>query len=168
MNISDKDFRIHIKEKIESLIKENDIVSAIDTKSSTGKNIKQYDLYKYVDTFTFYYKGIERELKHSGILKDSEYLKPASCWTVIGKEYSFHTIHRHNEKNVNHLASVFYLSVSENDKNRPGSFYAIDDEIVTIDPLVGDLLFFPTYLYHGTYPQGPGIRQTLNMDFEVI
>jgi len=169
LNIEDKEVCSSIKKQINFLIETNNIKSETDGKSSTGENIKQYELCQYIGNFLYYCEIIEDNLKLNGFLKRDDYLMPNSCWTVIGDKDSFHTIHKHNNSRNAHLSTVLYLSIPKNDKNRPGSFYAIDgDDVVTIDPLVGNLLIFPTDMYHGTYPQGPGIRQTFNMDFKVI
>jgi hypothetical protein len=41
-------------------------------------------------------------------------------------------------------------------------------EYKEFSPKIGDFFIFPIHVLHGTYPQSEGIRQTLNLDFEVL
>ena len=36
-----------------------------------------------------------------------------------------------------------------------------------IKPKEGSLIIMPIHIFHGAYPQAKGLRQTLNMDFEI-
>ena len=90
-------------------------------------------------------------------------LKLCSAWTVLGKRGTYHTCHRHNTNTD--ISSVLYLESP--DSNFPsGAFYFFADEkVYDFQPKKGDLIIFPVTMFHGSYPQGDGLRQTLNMDF---
>ena len=97
-------------------------------------------------------------------------VKIASGWTVYGQEDSYHLIHTHSTRDKNDIATVLYLSTAEVPTGHEGNLFLIlkDDDFKQYSPVVGDLFVFPTYVMHGTYPQGKGLRQTLNLDFEVL
>jgi hypothetical protein len=157
-----------LRNLISKIITDNKLQSSVEGKTSTGENIQQYELFPFVNQIAEHFKFIEDTLRYKNLLLPNEILNPVSCWTVIGGENSFHKIHRHNKKSTNHIASVTYLSNANNTLEKPGSFYAIlDDSVITIEPKEGDILLFPVHIYHGTYPQGVGIRQTLSIDFEI-
>ena len=125
--------------------------------STKGKNSKQYfieDLSKIND--------ISNDIQ----LFLNKKLKLLNAWTVYGKQGSFHALHRHNDKQYNHLATVIYLKVP---KKEPGDFvYVIEDNYDFITPKEGMIFAFPIQMIHGTHPQGKGLRQTLNLDFEIL
>ena len=63
---------------------------------------------------------------------------------------------------------MLYINVPE--KYPKGEFYCLiekdnDTILRCFKPKVGDLFIFPWTLYHGVYPQGPGLRKTINCDF---
>jgi len=101
----------------------------------------------------------------------------SSAWTVTGKDKSFHTLHSHNEQ---HIVSVIYLDVPKKEKNYEGQINLILDangysnlglpkhRILQIDPYPGLMLIFPGWILHSVNPQGPGTRQTVNIDFSGI
>jgi hypothetical protein len=168
-NLQDAEFCNKIKDTIAQVISDVGLVSSTEYRSSKGKNIKQYDFYEFSDIFFSYSEFVENVLRQNKIIKETDLLKPVSCWTVTGEENSYHTFHQHNNKEKNHLATVLYLSLPDNNKDQLGSFYAmINNSVKNIDPTAGDILVFPVHVYHGTYPQGPGIRQTLNIDYEIV
>jgi hypothetical protein len=107
-------------------------------------------------------------------LKDFD-LKLLSAWTVYGEKYGFHKIHRHNHENNNHLATVLFLDVPKIvEPDLCGNLFFITRdkynnlEYKEFSPKIGDFFIFPIHVLHGTYPQSEGIRQTLNLDFEVL
>jgi len=96
-----------------------------------------------------------------------------SLWTVEGQEHSYHELHRHSqaaEEHIrynNNLSTVLYLNVPSSG----GDFYFIvekekDNRLYRLTPQVGDLIIFPWSVYHGVYPQGPGLRKSVSLDFE--
>ena len=99
-----------------------------------------------------------------------------NAWSILGDEHSYHSLHKHNNK-TNFISSVIYLTVPKFDDykypgNSPGDFYYVyqqDQEIQYNNhkPQIGDLLILPVWLWHGTYPQTKGLRQTLNLEFEI-
>jgi hypothetical protein len=161
----------HIKTKIDSVIKSNNIKSSVEYKSTKGENSYQFDLFQYTDQFQDVIDSIKNVTMHSLNKFNNDRLTDlsiVSSWSVYGDRGSYHTIHRHNDITHNHVCTVLYLSTSEYDTNNPGSFFAIvNNDVVTHQPSVGDLLIFPVNLLHGTYPQGNGLRQTLSNDFEL-
>jgi len=150
-----------------SIIKKDDLT----LKSTRGFLSEQYDLFDNKESFNIVTEEIKNELKK--INKDIDY-NLVAAWTVIGKENSYHEVHRHNERNVNHVATVLYLNVPERNMHQSGDFYYfiknslnnISCEIIS--PKKGTLIVMPIDLLHGSYPQSKGIRQTLNLDFEMV
>lgn len=111
------------------------------------------------------------------------HLRPYGVWTVRGDEGSFHKIHQHNARgSVLGLSAVTYLNVpSNNNDDEPNNniyfvmnssettvFSPNKPNVVEISPKQGQLLIFPNWLLHGTYPQSSGLRQTFNVDYLVI
>jgi hypothetical protein len=170
---------LFFKNEVNRIIVEKKIENNIQGKSTTGINCEQYDLFQYSNDIQIVidkikYK-IETSLKENNFISQNLSLQIKSAWVVLGFENCFHTIHKHNSKCYsNHISTVTYLNLPENDKNRSGNFYAIlrDNENENNDyhhsPELGEIIMFPVWVYHGTYPQGKGLRQTLNMDFEVV
>lgn len=162
---------ISIAEKIKQLIKTKNLPNWLNANlnlSTRGKGAVQYDLLPYVNDLHNVYneisKRILKELIAHNKVKISASLHIESTWTVLTYENGFHRIHRHNFNND--IASVLYLSLSETTFYKPATFYAIINNVVEeIQPKLGDLYIFPVHLLHGTYPQGKGIRHTLNIDF---
>lgn len=149
------------------------VKSNIEGKSTSVEG-KQYDLFDKVDTTLKPVIEIYRAMLFHKLKKQ---IRPLSAWTVVGKEGCYHTVHRHNEEPVNHLSTVLYLRTAKNtetdEKDCRGYFYYFersDDDIdcISVKPEEGDLFVFPVRLFHGSYPQAKGLRQTLNVDFEVI
>ena len=138
--------------------------------SAVGPNTKQLDIYgnkRYINLITNF---IINNIKDP-MIDNSKLLKPwgTHSWIVEGHEHSWHRLHRHGKpkvrENIN-LSTVLYLKVPE----EGGEFYFILEkntgtERHLIKPTVGDLLIFPWSVFHGVYPQGPGLRRTVNMDF---
>jgi uncharacterized protein (TIGR02466 family) len=101
-------------------------------------------------------------------------LHACSAWTAIGEKGSYHTIHDHGPSNI---CSVTYLKVPENQEDPAGQIYFVMHgqsyntisppkmQIFHVQPKVGMVVIFPSWMLHGVYPQGEGIRQTLNIDF---
>ena len=165
-----------IKNEIEKVIITNNIESNTHLTSSTG-NIDQYNLIHHIgQTYIIdelseliFNKLQERKL----VIKNNE-LSRQQCWTVIGNEGSYHTVHSHNASFIKAIVCVFYLEVPEKDHedihNRSGNFFMFSrrNQLMEFSPKVGDFLVFPTWIYHGTYPQLKGSRQTLNIDYTIL
>lgn len=129
------------------------------TNKSTRKGI-QYELYpppkKISSLVSFVQKQVTVTLKSS--------VELVSAWTIYGEENTYHSCHRHNTNDD--ICTVFYLDVNYEPNKDDGYLYFFKDgECHHHEPKKGDLLIFPATMYHGTYPQPPGQRQTLNMDF---
>ena len=145
----------------------------LESKSTTGGKSKQYDLFKYFKN-TSLLDSVKEKIflnldKHLQFKLSS--LKLVSAWTVLGYKNSYHTLHKHGA-HKNHVASVIYLNVPNSKHERDGGFFYVYKKDQEIDygshkPRVGDLVIFPVTLWHGAYPQSQGLRQTLNLDFEM-
>lgn len=149
------------------------VQSSIEGKSTSAEG-QQYDLADKINTTL---KPIINTYKMLIFLRLKKRVNPLSAWTVLGAEGCYHTVHRHNKKGLNHLSTVLYLNTAEStekdDEDSRGCFYYFeyinnDINIVTIKPEAGDLFIFPIDTYHGSYPQAKGLRQTLNIDFEIL
>lgn len=172
-----KDWLIKFNFKIENIdFKINELISnkISDTvgKSTTGDKATQYYIDPILANTCFSdLKNLLKDclLKEKLIEADNE-IEILHCWTVIGYENCFHKMHRHNDYKLSKdLSVVYYSAVSEVDTNKPGTFFAIiNDEIIEYDPNIYDTLVFPVTVYHGTYPQGKGKRQTVNFDIRII
>lgn len=165
-----------LKTEIDETIKNNKIPNSTLGKSTTGVNSKQFNLFEYKTNLSKVIDCInpivENHLKLNGLLKSENSLKITSMWTVLGNEGCFHTIHNHNKRNINHISTVTYLEISKNNIFQPGSFFSIlkgpeENTVFEHHPNKGDILIFPVWVLHGTYPQGRGLRQTLNIDFAI-
>jgi len=165
-NIDTKNYKMII----DNLVK--DIKPVSDERYSTrGLNAKQYDLYDYKDSLSVIVDQIKIELKK---IFNKSFYNLVAAWTVYGEENCYHIAHRHNE-NSNHISSVLYLSVPDNTNlHQSGNFYYFMKDKQNnllynhLTPKLGDLYLMPIDMFHGTYPQSKGLRQTLNLDFEII
>ena len=126
---------------------------------------------------SWYEDQVKKTLIHHGLLPSNwNGLTAKRAWTVIGEEGSYHTIHDHGPNSV---CSITYLEVPEKnqDDDKAGQTYfvlqsdtyhpltPVKHKVVHISPKQGMIVIFPSWLLHGVYPQGIGIRQTLNVDF---
>jgi len=158
---------------INKIIQDKDPVD-LKNLSTSGGGI-QYDLYKTcivdphenlnpLEPISSYIKNIICE---TGVTSSIDNLNLASSWTVLGKRGSYHTCHKHNTNKD--VSTVLYLETPQtNDERDEGIFYfVINNEVHELVPKKGRLLIFPVTMYHGVYPQGDGLRQTLNMDFSL-
>lgn len=160
---------------IDFTISSNNLISSTEGRSSTG-NVKQYELDNFLqhDSIKEIESVIQKCLLKSNIFKNNNKLQNSSKWTVIGNEGSYHATHKHNllhSTKLTAISTVTYLQVPKKENNDPsGSFYAFfrSNELITLSPKVGDIFIFPVWIYHGTYPQSKGIRQTLNLDFNIL
>ncbi len=139
----------------------------LTSRSTRGINSKQFT-FKNLNKLEEIVKIIQEKLTQ---LDSSKTYNLLSAWTVIGDENAYHKAHKHNE-NVNHIATITYLNVPPANFHQSGDFYYFynDNNIIqkgTISPVKGSLIIMPINLFHGTYPQAKGKRQTLNLDFEI-
>lgn len=124
-------------------------------------------------------KVVIGELIHYGILPFKwKEIHPVSAWTVTGGEGSWHTVHDHGPDTV---SSIIYTAVPPRPElDAPytlgSTYFVLDGEpfsdltkpnmrVFHINPHENMIVIFPSHLLHGVYPQGPGLRQTLNIDF---
>lgn len=120
-------------------------------------------------------KIVQTEIVNYGLMPMNwTELHACSAWTVTGEEHSYHTIHEHGPMNI---CSVTYLKVPEKQESPAGQIYFVlhsdgynslstpNMRVLHIQPQEGMIVIFPSWILHGVYPQGPGTRQTLNIDF---
>ena len=165
----------HVSKVINRMIK-NQTPMSTENRSTEGKKSKQYELFDLINSHEIINIMKEHILQNmSTFIKQNIQLNLLSAWTVLGDKGSYHTLHRHNEKKEkyrNQIASVLYLDVPKNSSKEQGNFYCVlrDNDSIkyyTHKPKQGDLIIFPVWLWHGVYPQEKGLRQTLNLDFEI-
>ena len=186
------DNTIDIKDKINSTIK---YLKKVDVKYKSTRGIlsEQYDLLNIFLNEKDYSQILDKikqisikNIIEKKMIKNVKDLKLINAWTVSGYEGSYHELHNHCEYGYddnslkklkkNQISTVLYLNVdnkSVEEKRNEGYFYFIikqddDLEYYNIKPETGKFLVFPIWIFHGTYPQSNGLRQTLNLDFEVI
>lgn len=166
--------------------------------SIKGKNVEQYWLIKQESNFYFknkdfhdikqeYKNHVLNRLKKSNIL-DEKIKNLDICnnnsWSVIGEENSFHVAHFHDSNGIgiSGISTLVYLKVPEsNTEDSPENnlflimnsgpnnlFYYSNPKIIEINPEVGKIVIFPTWIIHGTYPQSKGVRQTFNIEYNFI
>ncbi len=129
------------------------------------------------DLKLWYENTVSKSLVHHGLLPSQwNGITANRAWTVIGEEGSYHTIHDHGPNSV---CSVTYIEVPEQNKNddKAGQIYfvlqsdpyhplaPVKHKVLHVAPKPGMIVIFPSWILHGVYPQGQGIRQTLNVDF---
>jgi hypothetical protein len=144
----------------------------LTNRSTRGEKSKQYDLTKLVnvnENFTALVNKIKENALsclHRNNLHYIKKLSPLTCWTIYGEENGYHLVHRHNGRDVPHIATVTYLKTPAPKTSNAGNFfYFLNDEVHEIIPVEGQMLIMPVWVLHGTYPQSEGLRQTLNIDF---
>jgi hypothetical protein len=152
--------------------------------STRGIKSKQYDLkpaFLQEKSFQFILENCAKKITEEFEKRNGE--DPAislnNAWTVIGNTNSFHAVHRHTEKPKNIISTVMYLSAPpKNPKDEKlkdmGDFYYFLNKrenlllFNSVYPKTNDFFIFPSWIWHGAYPQIKGVRQTLNIDFDVI
>jgi len=184
-------------ERITNNIKENlnNLLKLKEGYSTMGENVEQYWLIKKTSNFYFNNKDFEdikkdyrdnvlNRLKKSNLLNEklkNLNISDRSSWSVVGEENSFHITHSHNDGVFDGISTILYLNVPESnvenscknnlflimDSGPNNQLYNSSSNIIHVNPEVGKLLIFPSWIIHGTYPQSKGIRQTFNMDYQL-
>lgn len=158
----------NIKEVVNSIVKnlsaseieENNL--HLKSVSIKGVDKKQINLLDYKDKLSEVIKAVADKVKKNFNL-DYE-LELDNCWTVISNKGSYHELHQHNEQSNNKFSTNLYLELPK-DENVGDYYFVEDNKTYKVKPEIGMLLMVPIHLLHGTYPQGNGVRQTLNIDF---
>lgn len=167
-NLKDKINLLALRSKISEIIALNNLQDAKKAHSTKGLQSFQYFLTDHLIHFYEVGKQCQELLNASKIFPTRISISPDNGWTVYGGEDGFHTVHRHNKETIGHVAAVLYLSESRNTEHKPGKFFIFAGNQATEHKTKeGDIIMFPNHLYHGTYPQGPGVRQTLNLEFGI-
>lgn len=168
--------KVNIEPFVSALNKCTKEINVTGHSSAIGPKTKQINFLEnreyYEKTLYSTFNNICKEKpEHKNKIQIGKY-KLSALWTVEGHENSYHRIHRHsnNEDLIRYddcISTVLYVNVPKS--NPKGEFYFLlekeeDTIIQCIKPVVGDLFIFPWSLYHGVYPQGPGLRKTINCD----
>ena len=179
-----------LKTQINKLTKKSIEVN-VEERSTSGGVSRQYDIFSQIKynaglptPSQKYFHYIRDEVQKALHLKFNHNfnLQYISGWTVKGEEHTYHTLHKHNYKNKVsvekknlEVASVVYLDVPKYDEKHSkdaNNFYCVlNNEYIkyySYKPKIGDLIIFPIWLWHGSYPQTKGTRQTLNLDFKLL
>jgi len=151
--------------------------------STRGKYSKQYDLlpaFQQEENFQFILENCAKKITEEFQKRNGEdpIISLNNAWTVIGNTNSFHAVHKHTEKPRNIISTVMYLSSPPKNPYDEklldmGNFYYFLNKrenlllFNSIYPKTNDFFIFPSWIWHGSYPQVKGIRQTLNIDFDV-
>jgi hypothetical protein len=155
---------------------------------STSKNLNQYWFlgkganYSHSAIYQNIINSIKnqtlRELKYFKLLFEEIYLDPFTCWSVTGTKGGFHKIHDHGLQNL--ICSIVYTKVPEVMEDEEGyTFFIMSNDIrhqnyasvpksIEIKPEIGKMIIFPSHILHGVYPYPEGIRQTFNLDFNLL
>tara|TARA_R100001163_G_scaffold18893_3_gene16682 strand:+ start:2724 stop:3287 length:564 start_codon:yes stop_codon:yes gene_type:complete len=149
--------------------------------STAGKQSTQYNIFNFIRNnkdFQYIYDVVLSSVRQ--VLKGKD-INLLNAWTVLGQEGGYHVVHSHDPNRPfgedQKIATVLYLNTTPKSKwqsineDEAGHFYALyyrEGKIKywTYEPKKGDLLIFPSNMFHGAYPQPKGLRQTLNMDFQ--
>jgi hypothetical protein len=169
-NIETKDIRFVINREIKNIEPLNKEIISLN-----GKKSNQYLLlesFKKNDTLINFKNYIVDNLKNYFKIQFNKKVDFTllNAWTVLGNKDSFHTPHQHCTERNNHIACVIYLKTPKVNEDKPSQlyfFYYRNNKINYdfINPKENMICFFPANMFHGTTPQGAGLRQTLNMDF---
>ena len=185
LKVLNTDETLFLKNALENLITNLNIQNNTYNKSITGINCERFDLFNYINDTSY---GISISKKIIAVVNDALVASKITtktvntvsmAWTINGHENAFHTIHSHTPKNIVFnqrrpygISVSIYLTVPNVvDPLRTGDLYAVlqdrnkDNYTFSHHPEEGDVLIFPSWIYHGTLPQSPGLRQTLNFDF---
>jgi len=148
-----------VKELIDKVVRTVDEGDIVKEGEKSTVNGLQYQLYNKKNEIKPISDSVKDIIENIFLVE----VELCSCWTIYGKEGTYHTIHNHN--NNDDIATVLYLETTK-ESFPHGSFYFVhENNVYSRNPKPGDLYIFPVTLLHGVYPQGRGLRQTLNMDF---
>ena len=148
----------------------------ISDRSSKGQYSKQYNSFDKKFGFNILANYVAKTINRELDFFDLKSYDVSTSWIVEGGDKSYHRLHRHQKTSLgetrpeeSNIATVIYTDVPEKEEDR-GQFYYLlkqDNDIVCnfIIPEKGDMIIMPWTVYHGVYPQGPGLRKTLNIDF---
>jgi len=170
----DSEINNKIKNSIFGVIENKKIQS--DTRGTSCRgNIKQYNLLEHIDSelLEFIKQITKEQLFQNQIIDSLSYkLIETTIWTCIGQKGSYHIMHNHSLRHGNFrdlVSTILYLETPDI-AGTDGLFYSFfrTNEIMVKPPKNGKVLIFPVWLFHGTYPQPEGNRQTLNFTFEIL
>lgn len=173
-----KDWVIHdriedvaeIKKNVDS-ITENMTASNDEGLSTKGQYSKQY---AFIDFFDTRFVRINKEVQDILKMHIKENFSIWEAWTIYGYQYGYHTLHNHKYKKPHaDICTVTYLDVPTKHMHFTGETFLLlrdknnDIHPFTFEPKIGDIYIFPSHILHGTYPQDKGLRQTLNLDYNI-
>jgi hypothetical protein len=184
LKVLNTDETLFLKNAIQNLITKLNI-QRTTYNNITGINCEQFDLFNHINDTSY---GMPILKKIIAVVNDAlvaskittkKVITVSAVWTINGYENAFHEIHSHTPRNILFnkgrpfgISVSIYLTVpTVVDPLRTGNLYAVlqdrnkDNYTFSHHPEEGDVLIFPSWIYHGTVPQSPGLRQTLNFDF---
>ena len=148
---------------------------SVENRSTTGQNSKQWNFTQFDLLSNFVCKELlAPEFKEHFNIKD---YTQGSAWMVEGNEGSYHRMHRHipptyeDERIRPHSKNIAVVIYTDVPPMPCGEFYFLlkkeNDIVINVmeDLKPGDMIVMPCTVYHGVYPQGPGKRTTVNIDF---
>ena len=147
--------KLIVEEKLEDISKEYTTKYGVQYNLYHSEKIRQ-ELNPLTNVIIEKIKQVSNQIKKVELI---------ASWTCIGKKGTYHTAHKHNTNDD--LVAVLYLACPEATYPDGAIYFIENNEVYRHMPVTGDLLIFPATTIHGTYPQGEGLRQTLNMDFKI-
>lgn len=162
-----------------------DIENNTKNKSTSGDS-EQYDIFNKLqeqplqELKEYIVNHVKNSLVETRFIMSDENLHLEAAWIVVGKPYGYHKLHCHRylqDPKTPNIASVVYLEMEPEEPiraedDRDGYFYYAvpeNNDIVygAIKPIVNKMILFPTWIWHGSYPQKKGRRTSLNLDFSI-
>jgi hypothetical protein len=156
---------------------ENRSTSGLSEQYDIFDKFKEEPLQELKETITNHIKNVLTETKFIDV---NAKLHLEASWIVVGKPNGYHKLHCHRylqDPKTPNIASVIYLEMEPEEPmraedDRDGYFYYVvpdNNDIIygAIKPEVNKMMVFPTWLWHGTYPQKKGRRTSLNLDFSI-
>jgi hypothetical protein len=143
-----------------------------DKRILENKELKEFKEKEVIPAFQKYLDltGIKKSLQNSRLIDSTNY----SSWSSVNKNY---TMRPHNHDNAQ-LSAVFYLMCEEQDKGgaivmydpRTNANRGFDDDFIdwfrpiTHIPKTGDIIIFPSYLFHSVDVFTGNMRMCLPVD----
>lgn len=126
-----------------------------------------------VTALATYLDALPKNDRHPFLARRSEAIRFAGSWSVLLKDGGKHVNHFHQE---GWISSAYYISLPTKSVNDPMAGYLQfgqpSDEYgvmleprKVIEPVAGELVLFPSYIWHGTVPfHGTDSRLTIAFD----
>lgn len=161
--------------------------------SISSRDSNFYWIYDAIENPKFYQKEVEDSVSFitdtvKKTLKSNDITSNIildSIWSIKSRGNTYNYIHDHpiiiDRKNIKGVGIVLYLDIPENfsesNSNSDGNIYFVlnsdfsenpnSPKVIEVKPSFGDLLIFPNWILHGSYPH-EGIRQTFNINYKCV